>query len=241
MLRKVIFYTALTFGTSIMSILFIPFIKFDWITKVIRLWPQLALFLLKNICNITYTIIHTRTLPNHRAIIASKHQSALETFALFLAFPKAVFILKKELVNMPLIGSFLKKLGMIYIDRSKGKQAILHIKTQLEKLDSESVVIIFPEGTRTKPDHKTDSYHSGICLVYETLKWPVIPVALNTGIFWPKSGPMKSGKATIQILEPIKTYNYERKEFLEKLNKRIENASIKLYKQTMCSISKLKS
>lgn len=241
MLRKVTFYIASTFSTTIMSLVFIPFIKFDWVVNTTRLWSKLTLFLLRIICNITYTVTNKQNLPRHKAIVASKHQSVLETLALFLMFPKAIFILKKELVEMPLIGPFLKKCGMIYIDRSKGKEAILHIKTQLEKLDSDSVVIIFPEGTRTKPGQKTEKYHSGICLVYETLKWPVIPVALNTGIFWPKSGPANSGKAIIQILDPIKINHYERKEFLEKLNKSIENASIKLYKQAMCGTSKLKS
>ena len=232
-MRKFIFYFLWTIVTTTLALLFLPFIshcKFAMIGPRF-LWPKSTLWLMKVICGIDYKLVGLEDLPRGGFIIASKHQSALETFILALTFSSAIFILKKELVQMPLVGVYLKATKMIAVDRSQGKKAIQHIKTQLEHIDPNAVFIIFPEGTRTTPGVRTEKYHSGIVLAYETLRWPVVPVALNTGLFWPKKGPITPGTATIKFLKPPNLKEYKRDSFVTQLNKVIEEESIELYKQ----------
>ena len=202
------------------------------------LWPRATLFLLKLICGVDYKVIGKEHIPKEGFIIAAKHQSALETFVLSLIFPTGIFILKKELIQIPFVGTYLKATNMIYVDRSQGKKAIQHMKIQLEKMDPKDILIIFPEGTRTQPGVRTDKYHSGVVLAYETLKWPVVPIALNTGLFWPKTGPIVPGTATIKILEPIYPHSgddshYDRRLFTDQLHKVIEEESLELYQRYM--------
>ncbi len=231
-----------------MGTILLPLFPF---TSVIRetkiVWSRTVLALLKLICGLTWRVTGVENIPKGNFILASKHQSALETIVLPLIFRNPVFVLKKELVQIPIFGTYLKKMGMIYIDRSQGQRAIHNIKKQLLCLPKGSVVVIFPEGTRTRAGLITEKYQSGVALIYETLKYPVLPVAVDTGIFWPKTGGVMPGIASIKILKPINPERldaqntmqngYDRKLFLQHLNKVIETASLDLYNQNQ-SISK---
>ncbi|NRA73294.1 MAG: 1-acyl-sn-glycerol-3-phosphate acyltransferase [Rickettsiales bacterium] len=195
----------------------------------------MLLTLLRYICKINVKIIDKGNIPAYPFIVASKHQSALETLALHLLFSESIFVLKRELLFIPIVGIYLKNIGSIVINRAKGRSAILHIKKQLLELSDKTSLIIFPEGTRTIAGEYTKGYNSGIAMIYEELKWPILPVALNTGLFWPKRGAMCSGIATIKILPAIKpSEDYNRKQFLQHLNEIIESESIHLYKNTVC-------
>ena len=199
-----------------------------------KCWTKTLLTLLKNICKIDLKIIGKENMPSTPFIVVCKHQSAMETLAFPLLLPNPIFVIKKAILFIPFLGLCLKKAGAILIDRSKGRSAIRHIQTQLRDLSDENSLVIFPEGTRTKPGIRVEKYNAGIAMIYETLKWPILPIALNTGMFWPKHGPMRSGTATMKFLPvilPSKKYN--RKQFLKQLNEIIENESIELYKTTL--------
>lgn len=238
-IRKYIFYVAWFIATTLMCLVLAPFFPFPkFIRKTRTVWPHISLFLLKAICNVRYRVIGANNLPTGNYIVVSKHQSVLETVVLPLALKAAIFILKKELGQIPIIGTYLRLLGMIEVDRADGRQALQHIKQELQKVEPNTVVVIFPEGTRTTVGVRTERYHAaGVALVYETLKWPVVPVAVNTGAFWPRDGKMRQGVATIEILKPINPeqllghpHGYDRKVFLEELNKVVEDKSLELYK-----------
>jgi 1-acyl-sn-glycerol-3-phosphate acyltransferase len=199
-----------------------------------RCWIKVILWLLKGICKLDVRVIGKENIPKDSFIVASKHQSALETLIYPLIFPHPIFILKKSIFFIPIMGAALKSARAIYIDRSKGRDAILSIQKQLKDLSNKYSPVIFPEGTRTKAGVWTEQYRSGAALIYEALDYTVVPIAVDTGIFWPKSGPMRSGRATIKILPPmVATKNYDRKQFLKQLNEIIESHSMELYKNTL--------
>ncbi|MDN5248130.1 MAG: lysophospholipid acyltransferase family protein [Wolbachia endosymbiont of Tyrophagus putrescentiae] len=166
--------------------------------------------------------------PKQPYIIASKHQSPFETFIFIVLFKGAVFVLKRELKWIPFIGLHLMALKMIFIDRSNGigslrdiiKLAKIHIRENRS-------IIIFPEGTRTGVQRNI-KYQPGIAALYKALSVPVLPVALNTGLFWPKSilsMRRKPGTAVIEILSPIYP-GLNKDDFLKTLEQAIENKSM---------------
>ena len=157
--RSIIFYVLLTFWTIVMGLLCVPFLILPsiYLKKPIRLWIIGIFILLKFICNITHEIKGKENIPSYAVLIASKHQSAFETFALFFYLPNAVFIHKKQLFLIPIFGLYLKKINMISIDRKGGATAMRQmLKRTKEKVARGVSIIIFPEGTRKKPGDKPD-------------------------------------------------------------------------------------
>ena len=134
--------------------------------------------------------------------IASLHQSLFETFFLQAIFKNPVFILKKELLKIPIFGWHLKKIGSISIDRDKTKENLgFYEKIISTTTNSNRPVIIFPQASRTPIDDKTP-FKKGVSKIYEKLNFICVPVALNSGDVWPKSGKLKSNKTiTISILK----------------------------------------
>ena len=143
---------------------------------------------------------------NEKFFIAASHQSMFETFFLQTIFNSPVFILKKELLKIPIFGWYLKKIGSISIDRNKTTKENLGFFDKIFNLInlSNRPLIIFPQGTRLSPEDRS-VFKKGVGRIYEELKIKCQPVAINSGFIWPKNGPMKSNlKITISILEPIK-------------------------------------
>ncbi len=137
--------------------------------------------------------------------VASAHQSMFETFALQIPLKGPIFILKKELLSIPLFGWYLKKIGSIAIVRETTTKENLNffdkIKNKIEK--SKRPLLIFPQGTRVKLDDNPP-FKKGVGRIYKALSIPCVPVALNTGKVWPKNSFMKhSGNIHISFLEPI--------------------------------------
>ena len=164
------------------------------------------IFLLKILLN-TKVIFHG--LENLKKVekffIASAHQSMFETFALQAPINFPIFILKKELLRIPLFGWYLKKIGSIEITREKTTKENLNffdkIKSSIEKTNRP--LLIFPQGTRVKCGERVP-FKKGIGRIYESLNLPCIPVALNSGKIWPKNSFMKyNGNIHISFLEPI--------------------------------------
>jgi 1-acyl-sn-glycerol-3-phosphate acyltransferase len=155
-------------------------------------------------------------------IVASKHQSAMETLLFHTMVPNVFYIFKRSLLWLPLAGLYALKTGCIPIDRAGGAKTMrIMLKRAQGKLSQGRNLIIFPEGTRTKPGEKID-YHPGIAFLYDNCKVPVVPVALNTGVFWPKNKIMKyPGTVIVRFLPPIEP-GMEKRAFLNKLQNEIE-------------------
>ena len=189
------------------------------------------LFCMRKIAKIDIEIRGIENIPKGKAIIASKHQSAMETFFFHTILNRCVYVLKRELLFVPLFGWSLAKSGCVGINRKAGGSALKKMLSGCKKaLDKGNQIIIFPEGTRRMPDAEP-SYQSGIALIYSACNTPVIPVALNSGLFWPKrSFIKKQGKIIIEFLKPIET-GLDKREFMKKLEESIETSSQRLMKE----------
>ena len=161
-------------------------------------------------------------LSDQKFFIASSHQSMFETFYLQTIFNSPVFILKKELLMIPIFGWYLKKIGSISIKRNKVSKENINFFEDISKIiaNTNRPIIIFPQGTRVLP-HEQPPFKKGASRIYEELKIKCQPVAINSGYVWPKKGKKDINKTiTISILEPIKP-DYSKEEFLGILEKTI--------------------
>ena len=144
-------------------------------------------------------------IKNKKFFIAASHQSMFETFYLQTIFNSPIFILKKELLLIPIFGWYLKKIGSISIRRNKVTKDNLNFFEDITNaiLNTERPLIIFPQGTRVLP-HERPEFKKGVARIYEELKIDCQPVAINSGYVWPKKGIKKSDKTiTVSILKPI--------------------------------------
>ena len=212
------FSSALVLIFSILGI-FMSYKKFRFF---INLFTKNMTFSLKKICNIDVQVNKNSVNKLENGYLyASKHQSIFETVYFNSLFYNPVYILKKELLNIPLFGTYLKKLGMIAIDRKQGIKSLKLVNYQAAKLIDHRTIVIFPEGTRTSFGDQPD-LKPGIYSMYKNLNRPVIPIALNTGKFWPKSNQMNLGNMQIEFKDPIQP-GLSKEEFLLKLKLEINS------------------
>ena len=230
LIRSILFYLVLSLWTIFMGFLCLPFLFLpsNMLWSPVRFWIAGIFFLLKYICKISHEVRGLENIQSKAILIASKHQSAFETFALFYYLPKVTFIHKKQLFLIPIFGQYLKKINMISINRKGGASAMrLMLKQAKNKLAEGFSIIIFPEGTRKKPGEKSD-YRSGFVGLYKEMKTEILPVAVNSGKYWPKDTFIKNpGNIIIKIL-PLIDSNIERKEILKLVESKIENATNKI-------------
>ena len=161
-------------------------------------------------------------IKNEKFFIAASHQSMFETFFLQTIFNSPIFILKKELMRIPIFGLYLRKIGSISIKRNKTTKDNLNFFDDISKIVSESnrPIVIFPQGTRVLPTERPE-FKKGVSRIYEKLKILCQPVAINSGYVWPKNGLKKSKKTiTISILKPIST-GYTKEDFIRNLENKI--------------------
>jgi len=191
---------------------------------VARLWIKCSLWLAKYIAGIDYQLEGQQHIPQGACIIAAKHQSAWETMALLLHFADPVLILKRELMFIPLFGWYMAKVGIIAINRGSPIQAMRAvIKGAKEKAAEGRQILIFPEGTRRIPGSDPD-YKSGIAAIYGELDLPVIMVAHNAGLYWPRDNFRRyRGTILVKILPPLMP-GLNRKEFFRQLIEQTEKA-----------------
>ncbi len=196
-----------------------------------RLWIAGALWLLKLCVGLGVHEIGAENIPKEPALFAAKHQSAWETLYLSTRLRNPAFVLKKELLLIPVFGWFLARSGMIAIDRSGKATALKKMVADAKATFAKGrPVVIFPEGTRVAPG-ATIPYQPGIAALYAQLGVPVVPVALNSGLFWGKKVLLKkTGTITIQYLPAIPP-GLDRKTFMRELEVRIESASKRLADQ----------
>ena len=227
MLRNILFSTIFFSGIFVISIIFLPTLLMPRSVvlsggKLMGYWTG---FCLKIILSVKIKILgEENIITNEKFFIAASHQSMFETFYLQTIFNSPVFILKKELLFIPIFGWYLKKIGSISIKRNKITKENLEffydIKNVINK--TQRPLIIFPQGTRVKPDERPP-FKKGAGRIFEELKISCQPVAINSGYVWPKKGSKMSKKTiTISILPKI-TPGIEKSEFVKYLEEKIYN------------------
>ncbi|WP_119303622.1 lysophospholipid acyltransferase family protein [Dongia deserti] len=230
LLRSLLFNLFYLLWSAIMHVVSLPLLLAPaaWVWKAAHLWIDGTLFLLRLFCGLGYRELGLEHFPHGPAIIAAKHQSAWETLFLSRRLNHPSFILKRELLSIPLFGWFLRKIGMIAIDRSGRAAALKQMVRDANTAFAQGrQIIIFPEGTRVAPGaHKP--YQPGIAALYSQLNVPVVPVALNSGLFWGrKAWTKKPGRILIEYLPAIPP-GLDRKSFMAELEARLEPAAKKL-------------
>lgn len=231
-LRSNLFKGVFYLWTTLFCILYLPlmWLPRNGLIACQRVWSYGVRFLLKAIMNIRLEIHGSENIPKGGALIAMKHQSSFDTFIMHTVVSHPAFVMKQELLKIPLYGSFCLNTGMIPIDRDGGLRALKDLmKKSAAAVKDDRQLIIFPEGSRTIPGDKVD-YQSGIFGIYKFTKEPVIPVALNSGVYWPKKGPLVPGGVIVfDFLKPIEA-GKKKDEFMELLETNIENGSRLLIK-----------
>ena len=225
MIRNFLFTILFFTGIIFISIIFLP--SFFLPKQVVLLGGKLmghwASFCLKFVLSVRISIKGRENIINDgKFFIAASHQSMFETFYLQTIFNSPVFILKRELILIPIFGWYLKKIGSISIKRNKVTKDNLSFFDDINKTlsNSKRPLIIFPQGTRVKPEERPP-FKKGVARIYEELKISCQPVAINSGYVWPKKGSKTSNKQiTISILPSI-DYQMEKNEFVNNLEKKI--------------------
>jgi 1-acyl-sn-glycerol-3-phosphate acyltransferase len=201
------------------------------IMAVGKFWARSNLWLLRVICNTTVEIGGLDKIPPGPLIVASKHQSLWETFALVPLFSDPAYIMKRELMWLPLFGWHAWKAGMIAVDRAKGSQALTDMNAAAAReLARNRQVIIFPEGTRRAPGAEP-RYKYGVVHLYLETGVPCLPIALNSGLFWPRRSFLRyPGTIRVELLDPIPP-GLSKAAFFELLQREIETATARLVKE----------
>jgi 1-acyl-sn-glycerol-3-phosphate acyltransferase len=200
----------------------------SWAMAALALHARTELWLLKTIVGTKLEVRGREKLPKGACLVASKHQSAWETFALIPLFRDPAYLMKRELFWIPFHGWFSYKFKMIPVDRDKGPTALRRMLAEAKtRAASGREIIIFPEGTRRAPGAPPD-YKTGVFLLYEALQIPCVPVALNSGLFWPRRSLKRyPGTIIVEFLDPIPP-GLSKREFLPRLQETIETASKRL-------------
>lgn len=192
-------------------------------------WAKTNLFLLRVICGIKVEWIGLEKIPRGPLICAAKHQSLWETFALLPLFDDPIFIIKRELLWIPFFGWFAWRGGMIPVDRGKGSKALTAMTERArDEIRSGRQLVIFPEGTRRAPGAEP-AYKFGVAHLYGEVGVPVLPVALNSGLFWRRRSFLRyPGTVRVMLLDPIMPGALDKTAFFQTLQDEIEGATATL-------------
>ena len=198
---------------------------------VVRIWARSNNWLLRTICGITIELRGQERLPPGPLLVASKHQSAWETFGLVPLLADPAFILKRELMWLPLFGWLARKAQMIPVDRGARSQALAAIGLSAKiELARDRQIVIFPEGTR-RPPGAPPSYKYGVVHLYAESGVACLPIALNSGLFWPRRSIRRyPGTIVAEFLDPIPP-GLDKQVFSERLQQVIETATARLIEE----------
>jgi 1-acyl-sn-glycerol-3-phosphate acyltransferase len=231
--RSIVFNIVFYLNTLVYLVIALPtfFMSYRSVLAVAKAWSRANLFLLRVIAGIDVDFRGLEKIPKGPLIVAAKHQSAWETFALVTLFDDPLFILKRELLWIPIFGWLLARARMVPVDRRAGAQAIRRMTARaIHEIQQGRQLIIFPEGTRRAPGAKPD-YKSGIVHLYRVAGVPCLPVALNSGLFWPRRSIRRvPGTIIVEILDPIPP-GMDKDAFADKLRQRIEAATDRLVEE----------
>lgn len=207
----------------------------SWAMAGLKLHGLTCVWLLRVIAGTRMEVRGREHLPAGACLVAAKHQSAWDTFALIPLLRDPAVVLKAELTHIPLYGWFCRKFEHIVVSRERAAVALkAMIATSRERAAQGREIVIFPEGTRSPPGAPPD-YKPGIVALYESLGLPCIPLALNSGLYWPRRSLLRHpGTIVVEFLEPIPP-GLDRRTFRAELERRIEQASARLIEEAMAS------
>lgn len=229
-LRSALFNVVFYINMIVLMIVAVPTLLMPRaaLCAMVRAWSTTSLFWLRVICGTKVEFRGLERIPPGGFLVASKHQSLWETFALFQIFDDPCFILKRELQWIPLFGWLTIKHRSVPVNRSGGSAALQEMNRLAgEQARTGRQIIIFPEGTRRAPGAEP-AYKFGIAHMYDTMKSPCVPVALNSGLFWPRRKFLRyPGTIVVEVLEPIPP-GLPKDVFFATMQERIETASRRL-------------
>lgn len=208
LLRSALFNLFFFVATAVIAILVLPLLALPRraLLTPMRLWARLVVAALRVICGIRLRVTGTEHLPapGMPALIAAKHQSAFDTIIWFALVPDVAYVLKRELLHIPVYGWLARKTRMIAVDRDAGAQAMRHlIRSGRERAAEGRQIVIFPEGTRAAPGQRI-AYQPGIAALAAATALPVIPAATDSGLCWGRRAFRKQpGVITLSILRPL--------------------------------------
>ncbi len=230
LVRSIVFNILFYLNTLILLIMALPtfFLPYRAIIWVAKTWGRINLVLLRVVAGIKIEVRGREKIPRGAILVAAKHQSAWETFALLPLFDNPVFIVKRELQWIPIFGWLMIKGRMVPVDRSAGSQALAEMteRARIELADNRQL-IIFPEGTRRAAGAEP-RYKFGVAQLYAAEGVPCVPIALNSGLFWPRRSIRRiPGTVVIEILDPIPP-GLAKDVFYKRLQSDIETATVRL-------------
>ncbi len=228
--RSLLFNTLFYLNLVVLMIIGLPTMLFGRraVFALARLWGGISVRLLETICGLRLEYRGVENIPPGAVLIAVKHQSFLETFALLKYAPDFAIILKRQLTYVPLFGLYLIVSQQIAIDRGRGRQALQQIAFAAKPVFAAGrQVFIYPEGTRRLPG-APPMYKQGVAALYAATAVPCLPVAVNTGLFWRRRGFLRRpGVAIIEYL-PVIAPGLDRAAFNKRLQSTIETACARL-------------
>ena len=228
--QNVLFYVHVALATVVIGLFGLPQMRHGraGANRVATRWIGYMIWAARLHLGLTCEIRGTP--PTGDCIIAAKHQSFWDILVIAHAVPRRAFIMKREVMRVPVVGWFAWKVGCIPIDRRRGRDAMTAISAQINQRlagDGLGQLIIYPEGTRTRPGERRP-YKHGVSTIRAATGLPVVPVAVNTGLFWPRGGwGIRPGTAIIEFLPAIGP-DLPRDAFLPRLEAEIETASDRL-------------
>lgn len=229
-LRSLLFNAVFYIAILVWMIVILPTFIFPRVVfiRAAQGFAKILLWLLKIITGTRVEIRGADRVPPGGLLVAAKHQSLWETFALLPLFNDPAFILKRELMWIPLFGWYARKAGMVPIDRRAGSLALTQMSRRARREVAQGrQILIFPEGTR-RPPGAPPAYKYGVAHLYGILGVPCLPVALNSGLYWPRRQIIRRpGTIVIEILAPIPP-GLPREEFFRMMQEGIEEASGRL-------------
>lgn len=229
LIYNILFYIVLAFWV----IVGIPtYLMPRWgVLELAKVWGRSSTWLLRIVCGTKVEYRGLEKIPSGPLILAAKHQSIWETFSLLQFLDQPLYILKQELKWLPLFGWYLSKANMIGVNRGAGGRALLEMARKArDEMQRGRQLIIFPEGTRRAVDAEP-RYKFGVGQIYADCNVPCLPVALNTGLFWPRRSFMRyPGTIIVEFLDPLPP-GLPRDEFLTRLSTAIETATNRLVQE----------
>ncbi len=232
-LRALAFYIAFFGVTALLGVAGLPLLLAPrrWVMRFGRFWARCVLALLRAIVGLDGEIRGLEHIPAGPSIIAMKHQSAWDTLILPLILDDFAVVLKRELLFVPFYGWYAARAGSIAIDRRGGAGALRPMVAAARQAAAAGrPIVIFPEGTRTAPGQRL-TYQPGVAALYQALGLPVVPAAVNSGLFWGRRSFVKRpGRITLAFLEPIPP-GLPRRQMMNELENRIEAGTAALERE----------
>lgn len=231
-LRSIIFVIWMYGWMAILGILALPTLVLPRAALLwfVRIFARLMIFGLRWICGVRVEIRGRQHVPGGPVLIAGKHQAMLDVFIPFLIFPDPVLVMKRELLWYPVIGWYSLKLRLLAIDRDGGAKTM---RKMLQAADSRvkgesRQLLIYPEGTRTRPGARPDYKPAGIRAFYKSLKLPLLPLATNAGLCWPAKGLTRRPGLVVYEVLPSLAHDLNPKAMLAALESALEAACDRL-------------